>query len=160
MGRYGPLPAMVFISHGEYYAIDSAYVLGGLEDVGVGDVTPVPGAPDHILGFVDSAGQRVPALSLRTSVDRAPRRGDATGETLVLTLRVSGEKVVLVLVVDSLDECMEIDVEESTTDTFTVDPTLICGYFEHGAGTGALVDPRMIWSLETQFAFWNAVRGG
>lgn len=159
MGRYGPRQAMVFTSHGEYYAFDVVYVLGGLEEVEVGDVTPVPGAPDHVLGFVDSGGERVPALSLRTSIDRAPRSAEAGGETLVLTMRDDGEHTVVVVVVDSLEECMEIDVEESAAQTFAVDPTLISGYFQHDTRAGALVDPRGLWNLETRLDFWNAVRG-
>jgi len=59
---------LVFALGGERYAIETAHVL---EVVSFGELTPVPGAPAHVLGVVNHRGRILPVMDLRRLLELA-----------------------------------------------------------------------------------------
>lgn len=59
---------LVFALGGERYAIEAAHVL---EVVPLGELTPVPGAPAHVLGVVNHRGRILPVMDLRRLLELA-----------------------------------------------------------------------------------------
>lgn len=67
-------------------------------------LTPVPLAPDHIVGLLNLRGQIMPAIDLRHRLDFAPRAEGA--ESAMIVLKSQG--VLVSLVVDEIGDVLEL----------------------------------------------------
>jgi len=67
-------------------------------------LTPVPLAPDYIVGLLNLRGQVMPAIDLRRRLRFAPREGERAGSLLVIRL----QDHLVSLVVDEIGDVLEL----------------------------------------------------
>jgi len=90
-----------FYLHGEMFALRVEDVQEVMMDQ---PLTPVPLAPDHVVGLLNLRGQIMPALDLRVRL-LFPRRGEGEGSSLIV-IRIQGTS--LSLVVDEIGDVLEL----------------------------------------------------
>lgn len=123
----GPLGLVTFSVGGRRMAL----ALGSVERVvAMVEVTPLPHAPDVVLGAVDVAGEAVPVFDVRR---RLGLDGDAYGADAVLMLAHTDRRAVAVAA-DAIGEVREID-PAAVAPADALAPGL-----EHLAGVAALDD--------------------
>jgi len=54
-----------------------------------GKATPIPNAPDHVLGVINLRGAIVPIIDLRTRLELGP--ADSDGKAVVIVVRLAGD---------------------------------------------------------------------
>lgn len=105
----GPLQLLAFRLDGQRHAVPLADVE---RVVGAVEVTPLPGAPPCVLGFIDAGGQVLPVFCLRRRFQLAPR--DITPADQFLIMRAGRRMVALVIdEAQGLVECDSGEVERA-----------------------------------------------
>ncbi len=93
----------------EEYGIE---ILKVQEIVGMLEVTPVPGAPEFVLGVINLRGRVMPVIDLRRKFGMQP--AERTAETCIIVVNI--EEVVTGVVADRVSEVLDIapeDVEDA-----------------------------------------------
>ncbi len=88
---------VVFVLCGERFAADAAHVLEALP---LGEPTPVPGTPEHLLGVVNHRGRVLPVLDLR----RRLVPGGETERELTHTVAVSVDGMTFGIAAEGVEE--------------------------------------------------------
>ncbi|PLW83954.1 chemotaxis protein CheW [Kineobactrum sediminis] len=105
-----------------------------------GDITPVSGAPEFVLGVINVRGSIVTVVDARRRM-KLPVRGETDNIDWIIILDISGEHVGLVV-----DEVLEVQVLDSSKfENLPGDKAFeVEGVIETEAGMMILVDARMM----------------
>ncbi len=72
-------------------------------------VTPIPEAPDHILGVLNLRGAIVPIIDLRARIGMSATSNSATTVIIVLSVQMKEEMRLFGIVVDRVSDVVNID---------------------------------------------------
>ncbi len=134
--RGGAARYVTFRLGDETYAID---VMQVREVLRVSEVSPVPGAPEHVLGIINLRGNVVTVIDVRTRMGLATRVPDDLSRILV----IEGTGQVLGMLVDSVAEVIELaesDIEPPPGVGGDGQSRYLRGVANHGGGLTIVVD--------------------
>ncbi|MDD3608907.1 MAG: chemotaxis protein CheW [Halothiobacillaceae bacterium] len=97
---------VTFVVEDESYAINVLKVQEVLRNA---EITPVPGAPDSVLGIINLRGNVVTVVDARLFFGLPERRVDDSSRIIIVEL---GQQQVAGVVVDSVAEVIELSQEE------------------------------------------------
>ncbi len=103
---------LTFILADEEYGVE---ILRVQEIMGREDATPIPNAPEHILGVINIRGEIVPIVDLRKRFDLESIAYGPTTVVIVVNMVSSDQQRTVGLVVDAVSEVYRIDPEQIQT---------------------------------------------
>lgn len=113
------------------------------EIIGLMEVTPVPGAPENILGVLNLRGKIIPVLDLARRFGLESRADDSRSCIVVTEVRQEDRTIDMGLLVDAVSEVLtipETDLEPRPTFGDEVDASFILGLAKSGSDVKVLVD--------------------
>ncbi len=102
---------LTFYLAGEEYGLE---ILKVQEIIGMMDVTPVPGSPEHVRGVINLRGKVIPVVDLRRRFGM--EMAETTSETCIIVVQTN--RILTGIVVDQVSEVSNIssgDVEDAPT---------------------------------------------
>jgi purine-binding chemotaxis protein CheW len=100
---------LTFVLGKEYFAVNVKTVLEVLEEP---YITPVPMAPEHILGIINFRGEIVPVADSRLKLNMPSLEGDVKNYVIIFEIGTDQEKVSIAATADAVKDVIEIDPEE------------------------------------------------
>jgi purine-binding chemotaxis protein CheW len=121
---------------GEQYGLD----IGSVQEIiRATDITPVPGAPEHVCGVINLRGKIIPVIDLRKRFG-LPDAGRSDARRIIVV--ELGEKR-LGMLVDDVAQVIKVppaDVEEIPAEATTIDGNFIRGIGKVGGGLVIMLD--------------------
>lgn len=103
-----PLQVLTFLLDNEVYANEIAQIQEVLE---YRRVTPVPRAPDFMLGVINLRGNVVPVIDLRQQFDMHLAKTTVNTCIVIVDVIVDGEKTAMGILADAVKEVVELPVD-------------------------------------------------
>lgn len=118
---------LTFVLSGEEYAVE---ILKVQEIKSWSPATPIPCAPDYMLGVINLRGSVVPVIDLRRRFGLPPTEYTATTAVIIARTNVDGKEKVAGLVVDEVADVYHLGaskIQESSEIAGSIDSNFIQG---------------------------------
>jgi purine-binding chemotaxis protein CheW len=100
---------LTFVLDQEYFAVNVKKVLEVLEEH---YITPVPKAPEHILGIINFRGEIVPVVDTRLKFNMPALEGDVKNYAIIFEIGTGQDKFSIAATADAVKDVIEISSEE------------------------------------------------